>query len=675
MTELTVSIPHAPTEGLPSPASVQVPDTDVCILYPTDGRVHVRFHRAVQNLISYDREQGWNNLHAEKAVISGANISKARNKLAQWMLDETECEWAWFLDTDMVPDADCLPRLLCAAAVSGARVMGGLCVMIDETDGPIPTLYQLGDFEQKEITRVIFDYPDNTVAQVAATGAGCLLIHRSVLEDIRTRDPENPYPWFREVVLNGNWVSEDLHFCLLANSCGHPVFVDCTTHVGHAKGGTVWWPKDIRKRRGFPEERNYAVIPVKDNLELTSRLIQQLRVQGETDRIIVCDNGSGETTRTWLAGQDDLTVLDLPDVGIHEMWNAGVDWMIAQEQKRNVNVAFLNNDLVIGDRFIRRLAEALRSDRDLVAACGNYDGRRIEGLYERTEDLCAERYDGTGGFAGFAFMVRGEWFWSGYKFPQECRWWYGDNDLVAAAYFAGGHVGIAASAEVEHVNGGGQSVGGAGNWPSHVGEQQLRLDREAFDRRWAAIQQGRVPQTLEEAYNRVCELPSDINEHLPTLVELCRKLEAKKVIELGVRTAVSTVAWLHGLEETDGHLWSVDVSPAPPLRHPRWTFTQGSDLDPFVLRQLPEDADIVFIDTDHRYDLTRSELRAYAGKIRPGGCLVLHDTSVEVFDHHAPGTEPPFPVRKAVDEFAEERELETERYEHNHGLTVVWLPS
>lgn len=672
---ITISLPQVQSDPRrPTPQNVKVPDTSVCICYPTSGSIHVLFHRSLVDLMAYDREQGWNNLVAEKAVISGANISKARNELCRWVIDEMDAEWIWFIDTDMVVDPVVLPKLLCAAEVSGARVLGALCVMIDDKDGPIPTIYQLGNFDGGEITRVVFDFPENTVAQVAATGAACLLIHRSVLEDIRDRFPEDPYPWFREDVINGNWVSEDLRFCLVANSCGHPVFVDCTTEVGHAKGSTVWWPHDIKAGRGFPKIKNFAVIPVKDRLALTKSIVQQLRDQGECEKIIVLDNGSGGKTKAWLEKQDDLVVLDCPDLGIHEMWNQAAEWVIKYgEQRRNVNIAFLNNDIRIGPRFISHLSEALRSCKDLVAVSGNYDGRTSESgdLYLRTEEICANRYDGTGGFGGFAFLARGEWFQSGYRFPEVCRWWFGDNDLLLASQAAGGHCGIAYGAEVEHLDGGGQTAGDP-LWTRF--SDQLEQDRKAFELRWERL---RNPSTLADAYQAVCENPSDINEHLPTLVEICSRLEAKKVIELGVRGGTSTIAWLYGLCETDGQLFSVDVNQPPPLRHTRWTFIQGYDTDPFVLRQLPDEVDVVFVDTDHRYDLTLDEIRLYAPRVRSGGCMVFHDTAEESFEHHTT-PQPPFPVRTAVEELlgGEEpiREVsKIESYDNNHGLMVVWF--
>jgi cephalosporin hydroxylase len=156
--------------------------------------------------------------------------------------------------------------------------------------------------------------------------------------------------------------------------------------------------------------------------------------------------------------------------------------------------------------------------------------------------------------------------------------------------------------------------------------------------------------TVAVQYESALDVDSDIREHLPELVDLVLRTRATRVIELGVRWGTSTLAWLMGLESTDGHLWSVDIARQwQGIDSDRWTFIEGSDLDPVVWQQLPAQADIVFIDTDHRYQLTLDEIDAYRARVRPGGYMVFHDTAVEVFPHHG-GGEPPFPVRKAVAE-------------------------
>lgn len=186
------------------------------------------------------------------------------------------------------------------------------------------------------------------------------------------------------------------------------------------------------------------------------------------------------------------------------------------------------------------------------------------------------------------------------------------------------------------------------------------------------VAQAPMTPTLAARYHEACRTPSDINEHLPTMVALCRELQASKVIELGTRGGVSTIAWLYGLEETDGHLWSVDIDPAPDLEHDRWTFLQGDDLDPAIVRQLPDSADICFIDTEHSFEQTLSELNVYRWKVRPGGALVLHDT--ELMHPFGLRGQPPFPVKKAVEEFCHDEGLTWKNYPTNNGLGVVRLP-
>lgn len=479
------NVAPAPTDGLPSPADVQVPDTSVCVLMVTAGKIGHQLHTGLVATLLYDQEHGWGNYYGELIQTSGANISKARNEVIRRFLQTTDAEWAWFLDSDMVIAPDTLPRLLCAAEVTGAKAVGGLCVMVGN-DGPIPTTFQMGDPTRGEVTRVLLDYQDNTIVQVAATGCACLLIHRSALEALRDQNPHLNYPWVYEEEVTGQWVSEDVMLTLRLNAAGFPVFVDCSTHVGHAKGSTVWWPEDIRKGKGFPDPKTYAIVPSKTPV-LAQNTVRQLA--GQVDKIVVLDNTDPEEyDDIGLVGEvfhgTPTQVIRMQDAGIHEMWNTGIDWALKDaDQRRNVNLLVLNDDLLIGPRFVHHLTAALRSDPNLIAVSGNYDGRTHPDQVQVVDDICAGRYDGTGGFAGFAFAVRGEWMQSGYRFPEVCKWWYGDNDLVMAARFSEvGKLGIAIDAEVEHLDGGSKT---GGDW-SQFGDQ-LEKDRQAFEQRWASI--------------------------------------------------------------------------------------------------------------------------------------------------------------------------------------------
>lgn len=148
--------------------------------------------------------------------------------------------------------------------------------------------------------------------------------------------------------------------------------------------------------------------------------------------------------------------------------------------------------------------------------------------------------------------------------------------------------------------------------------------------------------TVHEEYERRCREESDIAGHLPFLYESVCRFPGARVLELGVRSGNSTAALLAGVERVDGHLWSVDAARPRVPRHwhrlPFWDFIRGDDL----AVSLPDEFDIVFIDTSHTYEQTRAEIERYAHRVSSGGVILLHDTDL-------PGSG----VRQALDEFCD----------------------
>lgn len=181
---------------------------------------------------------------------------------------------------------------------------------------------------------------------------------------------------------------------------------------------------------------------------------------------------------------------------------------------------------------------------------------------------------------------------------------------------------------------------------------------------------------LEADYLFRCQDWSDIQDHLPRLYdEACRP--GVKVIELGVRTGNSTAAFLAAAEAHDGHVWSVDITnPHAPrmwTESGRWTLHVGDDLDPAIVAALPDQVDIVFIDTSHLYAQTLAELRLYAPKVKPGGVVLLHDTELEA-PHGATADDPPFPVAVALRKHAEANGMTVEWVSGCNGLGVLYIP-
>lgn len=175
---------------------------------------------------------------------------------------------------------------------------------------------------------------------------------------------------------------------------------------------------------------------------------------------------------------------------------------------------------------------------------------------------------------------------------------------------------------------------------------------------------------LAVEYERLCNTPSDIYLHLPRFVELVKATNARHVIELGTRTGVSTIAWLHALNITNGCLTSIDIDPRPPIGdHDHWTFIQGNDCDQGVYDRC-EPADIVFIDTSHHYRHTLAELRRWVGKVRPGGWIVCHDTELATPEGWPPD-DPVYPVKRAIERFTTETGLKWANVPECYGLGLI----
>jgi cephalosporin hydroxylase len=135
---------------------------------------------------------------------------------------------------------------------------------------------------------------------------------------------------------------------------------------------------------------------------------------------------------------------------------------------------------------------------------------------------------------------------------------------------------------------------------------------------------------LDEFYSRALVIGQDIHTHLPNMRSHAALTDAQQIIEIGVANANSSSAWLMGLRDTGGRLWSVDICPTE-LSHqledvvPDWTFVEGDSLTNHTAA--PYDVDILFIDSEHSYAQTMAELELYAPHVRPGGTIWLHDTN------------------------------------------------
>lgn len=141
-----------------------------------------------------------------------------------------------------------------------------------------------------------------------------------------------------------------------------------------------------------------------------------------------------------------------------------------------------------------------------------------------------------------------------------------------------------------------------------------------------ANSEGRTPlPEIEADFAKLCEIPSDINEHLPLLRALASQCE--HVTEFGVRYAFSTVALIAAQPKT---LVSWDINPLAILSSEVASisnFGGRTEFQPRVgdtLRIHIEETDMLFIDSFHTGKQIKYELERHWAKVKK--FLVFHDT-------------------------------------------------
>lgn len=176
---------------------------------------------------------------------------------------------------------------------------------------------------------------------------------------------------------------------------------------------------------------------------------------------------------------------------------------------------------------------------------------------------------------------------------------------------------------------------------------------------------------LNEKITQISHNPSDINEHINTLIKYGR--ECEHITEMGVRWIVSTWAFLYAKPK---ELHSYDILPPS-----NW----GCDINEvynvakannvkfnFYLKDVTKisivPTDLLFIDTWHVYDQLKTELNLHSHNVKK--YIILHDT--ETFKYKGE-SENYKGLWFAIEEFLNSNKSWTihEHYSNNNGLTIL----
>ena len=216
-----------------------------------------------------------------------------------------------------------------------------------------------------------------------------------------------------------------------------------------------------------------VVIPTKSNFTGLAELLSDLSLDPAVGTI--CIVADGQAAFDALPDPPDHIIkIVVPDgIGIQHMWNRGIEAV-----GRESHIAFLNDDVRLSADCLSSLANSLDNDPTIGIICPNYSTVEME-EDRQVFNTCGSRYDGTGGLAGFAMMLRSD-LAKVYSFDEKLTWWYGDDDvLLWVTKTMGLRAVIAHQARCQHAD----SVTIRTDPPADFG-RLVAEDREYFRAKW-----------------------------------------------------------------------------------------------------------------------------------------------------------------------------------------------
>lgn len=268
-----------------------------------DGRkvaILCPFYKSATPLTMYSILGNWDRAqHGFLLNYGDGFIVHSRNRLAERFLTETNFEWGLFVDDDMVlpcgnsswfrqatgwddfPEALASVKAVDRLLSHGKSLVGALYFGRDHRGRGKPMFSE--GFWNEAIAKESRNVKSNRgIRPTAWVGTGCLLVHRTVLESIRSTfthlepsDPKEPFRFFspapdgalsrlhatQAALADGNielakrlvsealhpnamvnaWSGEDVVFTTRARMAGHQPYVDFGCVCGHS-GSAVWGP-------------------------------------------------------------------------------------------------------------------------------------------------------------------------------------------------------------------------------------------------------------------------------------------------------------------------------------------------------------------------------------------------------------------------------------------------
>ncbi len=113
------------------------------------------------------------------------------------------------------------------------------------------------------------------------------------------------------------------------------------------------------------------------------------------------------------------------------------------------------------------------------------------------------------------------------------------------------------------------------------------------------------------------------------IIPRIKNIKNLKILEFGVQKGRSTIEFLKYCEKNEGHLYSFDIEDCSKVSQSKnWSFHQSRDDNfEFIKKIIPENIDLIFLDTVHEADHVKKIFYEYFDRLKINGFFIIDDIS------------------------------------------------
>lgn len=353
------------------------------------------------------------------------------------------------------------------------------------------------------------------------------------------------------------------------------------------------------------------------------------------NKIILINNNKPDTPNYDILKHSKIELISYgKNIYVNPAWNEGF------RKSSSKIIAIINDDISVSNSVFNMVSEFELKPGDLIGVNlrGHQDNYKIDDYIDTKEEIIALNYNPKNPIGGQAwafgicmFVLRESYS----VIPELYQVWYGDDYLAQQAK-------TVYAINSNKIKGKISETLKIFNDPDDDISKRIELDSKNLLRfnhfnnakNWdipknmlimyesQRLQKNKSTNIFEREYEWATNTPSDINENLHLLYELAHECET--VVEMGVRTGVSTRAFLN----TDVSLISFDIELNSGVQKLfDLAKKQGKNVQYIkqdVLDIEIDECDLLFIDTLHTYQQLKKELKLHGNKSKK--YIAFHDT-------------------------------------------------